>query len=46
MMRPDDVAVVISNTGRTRSTIEIARTARADGAKVIGIDRIGFPARG
>lgn len=37
MMRPDDVAVVISNTGRTRSIVEIARTARGCGAKVIGI---------
>ena len=37
MMRPNDVAVAISNTGRTRSVIEIARTARARGAKVIGI---------
>ena len=37
MMRPDDVAVVISNTGRTRSIIEVARTARESGAKVISI---------
>ena len=37
MMKPDDVAVVISNTGRTRSIIEVARTARENGAKVIGI---------
>jgi RpiR family carbohydrate utilization transcriptional regulator len=37
MMRPDDVAVVISNTGKTRSIIEVARTARENGAKVIGI---------
>ncbi|RBP09817.1 RpiR family transcriptional regulator [Roseiarcus fermentans] len=37
MMRPGDVAVVISNTGRTRSIVEIARTARASGAKVIGL---------
>jgi RpiR family carbohydrate utilization transcriptional regulator len=37
MMRPNDVAVAISNTGRTRSVIEIARTARARGAKVIGV---------
>ena len=37
MMRPNDVAVAISNTGRTRSVIEIARTARARGAKVIAI---------
>jgi RpiR family transcriptional regulator, carbohydrate utilization regulator len=37
MMRPNDVAVVISNTGRTRSIIQIARTARGCGAKVIGV---------
>ncbi len=37
MMRPGDVAVAISNTGRTRSVIEIARSARACGAKVIGV---------
>ncbi len=35
MMQPGDVAVVISNTGRTRSIIEVARTARENGAKVI-----------
>ncbi|MCG8333202.1 MAG: SIS domain-containing protein [Proteobacteria bacterium] len=37
MMRPDDVAVVISNTGRTNSIIDIARIAREQGARVIGI---------
>ena len=37
MMQAGDVAVVISNTGRTRSIIEVARTARENGAKVIGI---------
>jgi RpiR family carbohydrate utilization transcriptional regulator len=37
MMQPGDVAVVISNTGRTRSIIEIAHVARASGAQVIGI---------
>jgi RpiR family carbohydrate utilization transcriptional regulator len=37
MMQRGDVAVVISNTGMTRSIIEIARTAREVGAKVIGI---------
>jgi RpiR family carbohydrate utilization transcriptional regulator len=37
MMRPGDVAVVISNTGRTRSILQIARTARVKGAKVIAI---------
>lgn len=37
MMRPGDVAVVISHTGRTRSIIEVARAARENGAKVIGL---------
>ena len=37
MIRPTDVAVVISNTGRTKSLIEVARTARANGAKVIAV---------
>lgn len=37
MLRPGDVAVVISNTGKTRSITEIARTSRESGAKVIGI---------
>jgi RpiR family carbohydrate utilization transcriptional regulator len=37
MMRPGDVAVVISNTGRTRSIVEVARTARVNGAKVIAL---------
>ncbi len=37
MMGPSDVAVVISNTGRTRSILNVARTARENGAKVVGI---------
>jgi RpiR family carbohydrate utilization transcriptional regulator len=37
MLGPGDVAVVISNTGRTRAIIEVARTARETGAQVIGI---------
>jgi RpiR family carbohydrate utilization transcriptional regulator len=37
VMREGDVAVVISNTGRTRSLIEIATVARESGAKVIAI---------
>jgi len=37
MMAPEDVAVVISNTGTTRTIIELARVAREAGAKVIGI---------
>lgn len=35
MMKPGDVAFVISNTGTTRSIIEIARIARDNGAAVI-----------
>jgi RpiR family carbohydrate utilization transcriptional regulator len=35
MMKPGDVAFVISNTGTTRSIIEIARIARDNGAIVI-----------
>ena len=37
MMKPGDVAVVISNTGRTRQLVEAAAIARESGAKVIGI---------
>jgi len=37
MMQPGDVAVVISNTGMTRSIIEMARIAKENGAKVIGL---------
>lgn len=37
MMQFGDVAVVISNTGRTRSMLDVAQTARANGATVIGI---------
>lgn len=37
MMGPGDVAVVISNTGMTRSIIEVARLARESGATVIGL---------
>jgi RpiR family carbohydrate utilization transcriptional regulator len=43
MMQPGDVAVVISNTGRTRSIIEIAHVARASGAQVIGITGSASP---
>jgi RpiR family carbohydrate utilization transcriptional regulator len=35
MMQPGDTAFVISNTGTTRSIIEIARIARSNGATVI-----------
>lgn len=37
MMRPGSVAIAISNTGRTRSIVELARLAGAQGAKVISI---------
>ncbi|WP_334174070.1 SIS domain-containing protein [Pseudoxanthobacter sp.] len=37
MMTPDQVAIVFSNTGRTRSIIGVARTARETGATVIGV---------
>lgn len=37
MMKPGAVAFVISNTGTTRSIIEIARIARENGASVIGM---------
>ena len=37
MMGEGDVAVVISNTGRTRQLVETARLARDSGAAVIGL---------
>ncbi|HUG62824.1 MAG TPA: SIS domain-containing protein [Methylomirabilota bacterium] len=37
MMRPGDVAVAVSNTGCTRTLLDVARLAREAGAKVIGI---------
>ena len=37
MMKPGDVAVVISNTGTTLSVIEVARIAHERGAKVVGL---------
>jgi RpiR family carbohydrate utilization transcriptional regulator len=37
MMKRGDVALVISNTGRTRQIVEVAEIARANGAKVIGL---------
>ena len=37
MLRPGDVVVVISNTGRTRQIVEVAQVARANGGKVVGI---------
>ena len=43
MMKAGDVAVVISNTGMTRSIIEVARTARENGAKVIGLTGFDTP---
>lgn len=43
MLKPGNVAVVISNTGRTRSILDVARTARESGAKVIGITGSASP---
>ncbi|GGE11844.1 RpiR family transcriptional regulator [Aureimonas endophytica] len=37
MMRAGDVAVIISQTGRTRSLLDIAEAAREGGAKVIAL---------
>jgi RpiR family carbohydrate utilization transcriptional regulator len=37
MMRSGDLAVVISNTGRTRQLVEVAGIARENGAKIIGL---------
>jgi DNA-binding MurR/RpiR family transcriptional regulator len=37
MMRPNDVAVAISNTGRTRSVIEIDAPRALAAAKLIGV---------
>lgn len=37
LLKPGDVAVAISNTGTTRSTVEVAKLARENGATVIGI---------
>ena len=37
MLRPGDVVVVISNTGRTRQIVEAARVARETGGTVVGI---------
>jgi RpiR family carbohydrate utilization transcriptional regulator len=37
MLKPGNAAVVISNTGRTRSILDVARMARQSGATVIAI---------
>jgi|UPI0006856BE8 RpiR family carbohydrate utilization transcriptional regulator len=37
MMRPGDLAVVVSNTGRTRQIVEVAALARENGAKIVGL---------
>jgi len=37
LLKAGDVAVAISNTGATRSTVEVARLARENGATVIGL---------
>jgi DNA-binding MurR/RpiR family transcriptional regulator len=41
--KPGTVTVVISNTGRTQSILQIAQTARANGAIVIGISGDASP---
>jgi len=43
LLKPGDVAVVISNTAATRSVIEIARLARESGATVIALVGIRGP---
>jgi RpiR family carbohydrate utilization transcriptional regulator len=37
MMRRGDLAVVISNTGRTRQIVDVASIARRNGAQIVGI---------
>jgi RpiR family carbohydrate utilization transcriptional regulator len=37
LLQAGDVAIAISNTGTTRSTVEVAKLARENGATVIGI---------
>ena len=37
MLRPGDVVVVISHTGRTRQIVEAAEVARSSGGQVLGI---------
>lgn len=37
MMRPGDVMVAISNTGRTRAVLDAVRVARESGAGVVGL---------
>ncbi len=37
MLKPGDVVVAISNTGATRSLIEVVRTARDRGARIIAV---------
>lgn len=36
-VRSTDVVIAISNTGRTKSVIQVAQTARANGATVVGM---------
>lgn len=43
MMRQGDIAVVISNTGRTVAMLEVARAAQAAGAQIIGITGSNSP---
>ena len=43
MSRPTSALVAISNTGRTRSVIDCAKVARANGATVVGISGARTP---
>ena len=43
MLKPGDAVVAISNTGSTRSLIEVARTAKERGASVIVITGSNSP---
>jgi RpiR family transcriptional regulator, carbohydrate utilization regulator len=43
MMGPGDVAIIFSNTGRTKSLIDIAKMAHKNGAKIIGISGTQSP---
>ena len=40
---PGDVAVIVSYTGRTRSTVELAKACHLSGASIIGITTQGSP---
>ncbi len=42
----DDVVVIISHTGRTKSTVELAQLARENDAMVIALTSAGTPLAG